>query len=287
MKTPRRRFLQTSAVAATAFHAIPLLAAPGKIYRTALIGAGWWGMNILRDAIAHRQCKVVGICDVSEQTREVSTEEVTDLNGDQPRRYNDYSEMLTKEKPEIVIIATPDHWHALPAIEALAKGAHVFLEKPTAHTVQESRAILNAARAAKRVVQVGLHRRIGPHHVEAMKFLKSGKVGKVGQVRLFVTGGGGKETPTPNSKPPVGMDWDMWCGPAPKRPFNRRLHPGGWRNFLDYANGTLGDWGVHWLDQVTWWSEEKYPKRVFSSGGRPVKGAPVNDEEATTTDAPD
>ena len=144
-----------------------------------------------------------------------------------------------------------------------------------------------AAHAAKRVVQVGLHRRIGPHHVEAMKFLKSGKVGKVGQVRLFVTGGGGKETPTPNSKPPVGMDWDMWCGPAPKRPFNRRLHPGGWRNFLDYANGTLGDWGVHWLDQVTWWSEEKYPTRVFSSGGRPVKGTPVNNAKATTTDAPD
>ena len=120
-----------------------------------------------------------------------------------------------------------------------------------------------------------------------MKFLRSGKVGKVGQVRLFVTGGGGKEEPTPNSPVPVGMDWDLWCGPAPKRPFNRRLHPGGWRHFLDYANGTLGDWGVHWLDQITWWSEEKYPKRVFSSGGRPVRGAPVNNAEAMTSDTPD
>ena len=126
MKTSRRHFLQTSAAAATAFHAVPLLSAPGKEYRTALIGAGWWGMNILRDAIAHRQCKVVGICDVNEQTREVSAEEITDLNGDQPRQYNDYSEMLTKEKPEIVIIATPDHWHALPAIEALAKGCLLY-----------------------------------------------------------------------------------------------------------------------------------------------------------------
>ena len=188
MKTSRRCFLKASAAATAAFNAMPLIAAPGKKYRTALIGAGWWGMNILRDAIAHRQSKVVGICDVSEQTREVSAEEVTDLNGDQPSKYNDFREMLAKEKPEIVIIATPDHWHALPAIEALATGAHVFLEKPTAHTVQESRAILNAARAANRVVQVGLHRRIGPHHVEAMNFLKSGKVGKVGQVRLFVTG---------------------------------------------------------------------------------------------------
>ena len=288
MQASRRRFLKTSAAAtAASFAATPLLAAPGKKYRTAIIGAGWWGMNILRDAMAHGQCKMVGICDVSEQTREVSAEEITDLNGDQPRKYNDFREMLGKEKPEIVIIATPDHWHALPAIAAIEAGAHVFLEKPTAHTVEESRAILNAARAAKRVVQVGLHRRIGPHHVEAMKFLKSGKVGKVGQVRLFVTGGGGKEEPTPNSPAPMGMDWDLWCGPAPKRPFNRRLHPGGWRHFLDYANGTLGDWGVHWLDQITWWSDEKFPKRVFSSGGRPVRGAAVNDGEAMTSDTPD
>ena len=286
MKTSRRHFLQTS-TAVAAFNAVPLLAAPDRKYRTALIGAGWWGMNILREAIAHRRCQVVGVCDVSEQTREVSAEEVADLNGDQPRKYNDYRQMLVREKPEIVIIATPDHWHALPAIEALAKGAHVFLEKPTAHTVQESRAILNAAGAAGCVVQVGLHRRIGPHHVEAMKFLKSGKVGKVGQVRLFVTGGGGREAAVHNSKPPVGMDWDRWCGPAPKRLFNRKLHPGGWRNFLDYANGTLGDWGVHWLDQVTWWSEEKYPRRVFSIGGRPVKGATVANAREATTDAPD
>ena len=161
MQASRRRFLKTSAAAtAASFAATPLLAAPGKKYRTAIIGAGWWGMNILRDAMAHGQCKVVGICDVSEQTREVSAEEITDLNGDQPRKYNDFREMLGKEKPEIVIIATPDHWHALPAIAAIEAGAHVFLEKPTAHTVEESRAILNAARAAKRVVQVGLHRRI-------------------------------------------------------------------------------------------------------------------------------
>ena len=221
MQSTRRRFLKTSAAAtAASFAAMPLLAAPGKKYRTAIIGAGWWGMNILRDAIAHGQCKVVGICDVSEQTREVSAEEVTDLNGDQPRKYNDFREMLGKEKPEIVIIATPDHWHALPAIVAIEAGAHVFLEKPTAHTVEESRAILNAARAANRVVQVGLHRRIGPHHVEAMKFLKSGKVGKIGQVRLFVTGGGGKEEPTPNS--PRRWEWTGISGVA-RRPSGRSI----------------------------------------------------------------
>ena len=91
-------------------------------------------------------------------------------------------------------------------------------------------------------------------------------------VRMFVHGGGGPETPMPNSEPPEGMDWDMYCGPAPLRPFNRKIHPGGWRNFLDFANGTLGDWGVHWLDQVLWWSDEKGPKRVYCTGGRPIAG---------------
>ena len=110
--------------------------------------------------------------------------------------------------------------------------------------------MLAATRASGRTVQVGLHRRIGPHHVAAMKFLKSGAVGKVGMVRLFAHGGGGGEAPSPNGPAPKSMDWDLWCGPAPLRPFNGKIHPGGWRNYLDYGNGQLGDWGVHWLDQV-------------------------------------
>src|SRR5678816_430196 len=110
-----------------------------------------------------------------------------------PKGYADYRELLAKEKPEIVIIATPDHWHALITIDALKAGAHVFVEKPTGHSVNESRAMLKVAREADRFVQVGLHRRIGPHHVSGMNFLKSGKVGGVGMVRLFALSGGGKE----------------------------------------------------------------------------------------------
>ncbi|MBI3874584.1 MAG: gfo/Idh/MocA family oxidoreductase, partial [Verrucomicrobia bacterium] len=91
----------------------------------------------------------------------------------------------------------------------------------------------------------------------------------------------------PNNPPPATMDWEMWCGPAPARPFNTKLHPGGWRQFLDYGNGQLGDWGVHWLDQVLWWSEEKFPKRIYSTGGRPIAGAAVNDGKEMTTDSPD
>jgi predicted dehydrogenase len=284
----RRHFIQSAAAAGFFAQAPFILGQTGeRKFRVALIGSGWWGKNILKEAMASGRCQVAALCDADTSVLEVGSEQVTDLSGDKPKTYVDYRELLEKEKPDIAIIATPDHWHALQTIAALKAGAHVFVEKPTGHTVNESRAMLQAARASGRTVQVGLHRRIGPHHVSAMKFLKSGAVGEVGMVRVFAHSGGGREKPQANSAPPDTMNWDLWCGPAPKRPFNGKLHPGGWRNFLDYANGTLGDWGVHWLDQVLIWTEEKYPKRIYSTGGRPIAGPPVLTEKEQTTDAPD
>jgi predicted dehydrogenase len=290
MKTwNRRQILGAGAAAAAAWVAAPAVRAadPARKYRTAVIGPGWWGKNVLKEAIAAGRAKVVGLCDVDPNVLEVAVDRVSDLCGDMPKAYADYRELLDKEKPEVVIVASPDHWHALQTIAAVEAGAHVYVEKPTAHTVNESRAMVKAARASGRTVQVGLHRRIGPHHAAAMKFLKGGGAGKVGMIRLFVHGGGGPEQPVPNSEPPEGMDWDLYCGPAPKRPFCRRIHPGGFRNFLDFANGQLGDWGVHWLDQVSWWADGAAPRRVYSTGGRPVRGAPVLNEKEQTTDAPD
>jgi predicted dehydrogenase len=284
----RRDFLCHSASTGLVLAGTPALLAQGsKKYRTALIGTGWWGMNILREALAAGQSKVVGLCDVDAKALEVSADEVDQLRGDKPKKYADFRELLDKEKPEIAIIATPDHWHALITIAAVKAGAHVFVEKPTGHTVRESRAMVTAARKAGRTVQVGLHRRLGPHYVSAMRFLKDGGAGKIGMVRAFVHGGGGAEKPLPNSEPPKTLDWDFYCGPAPLRPFNSKIHPGGFRNFLDFANGTLGDWGVHWLDQVLAWTDEKYPRKVFSTGGRPISGAAVRSDREQTSDAPE
>jgi predicted dehydrogenase len=281
--------MKTSVAAGLLTTAAPYVhAAPkDKRYRTALIGSGWWGMNLLREAMAAGNLKVVALCDVDQDNLDTSAEEVNDLNGDQPKKFKDFRELLKSEPLDIAIIATPDHWHALNAIAALEAGAHLLLEKPTGHTVLESRAIVTAAKAADRVVQVGLHRRVGPHHVSGMKFLKAGHVGKIGMVRTFVHGGGGQELPSPNSQPPDSLDWDLYCGPAPLRPFNRKIHPGGFRNFLDFANGTLGDWGVHWLDQMMLWTDEKYPRKIYSTGGRPIRGEAVLNEKEQTTDAPD
>jgi predicted dehydrogenase len=251
--------------------ATPLVRAQGRKYKTALIGTGWWGMNILTCAMEAGESSVAGLCDVDESQINSAYDRVVKLTGDQPRKYKDYRELLAKEKPEICIVGTPDHWHALPMIEAVKTGAHVYVEKPIGHTIREGRAMVNAARAAGRTVQVGTHRRVSPHNKSAMEFLKSGKLGRIGMVRAFVHSAGGPGRPAPDSDPPPGLDWDMWIGPAPYRKFNKAIHPRGFRQFLDFANGTVADWGIHWFDQILWWTEEKWPKRVFSAASRRIR----------------
>ncbi|MDQ2730297.1 MAG: Gfo/Idh/MocA family oxidoreductase, partial [Armatimonadota bacterium] len=276
----RRDFIKTSAAAGLAFSALPAMSAPpDRKYRTALIGSGWWGMNILRCAIAAGESQVVALCDPDENQLRTTAAEVERLSGENPKTYRDFRDLLAAEKPEIVIVATPDHWHPLITIAAVHAGADVYVEKPVSHTVLEGRAMVKAARETNRVVQVGTHRRVSPHNRSGMEFLKAGKAGKIGMVRSFVHYGGGAGSPTPDSDPPAGLDWDLWCGPAPLKPFNRAIHPHGFRQFLDYANGQLGDWGVHWLDQILWWTDEKYPRKVYSTGGRHIK--------RDNTDAPD
>ncbi|MCL2304906.1 MAG: Gfo/Idh/MocA family oxidoreductase, partial [Planctomycetaceae bacterium] len=198
------------------------------------------------------------------------------------KAFGDYREMLEQVKPEIVICATPDHWHPLITIAALKSGAHVYLEKPVCHTIAEGIAMVRIARETGKTVQVGTHRRASPHNISAMEFLKSGRLGKIGSVRAFVHYQGGAGSKTPDAPVPEGLDWDMYCGPAQLIPFNPRIHPGGFRYFSNFANGQLGDWGIHWLDQVLWWAEsvgENAPKMVASSGGRFIK--------EDSTDTPD
>lgn len=294
----RRAFLKSSAAASVAFTSFRILGAEprAKKYRTALVGCGWWGNNILGEAMASGACEIVALCDVDQRFLAKTTERLKTEAGAEPKGYGDFREMLEKEKPEICIVATPDHWHPLITIAAVKAGAHVYVEKPISHTIMEGRAMVNAARAADRVVQVGTHRRVAPSNIAAREFYQSGKLGKVGMVRAFVHyGGNGPEKPRKTIEVPKELNWDMWCGPAPLRPFNGDeknpwgggIHPRGFRQYLDYANGTLGDWGIHWMDQTLWITGEKYPRKVFSTGGRPIKGAPVYTPDEQTTDAPD
>ena len=281
MSVTRRDFLTASAAAGAALAAPAVHGADkdNKKYRTALVGSGWWGMNILRTAIEAGDVHAVALCDVDQNQLDPAAAEVEKLTGSAPKKYKDYRDLLDAEKAEIVIVGTPDHWHPLITIAACKAGAHVYVEKPISHTIYEGRAMVKAARDNGRVVQVGTHRRVSPHNIAGMEFMKEGRLGKIGMVRAFVHYGGGPGSPVPDSDPPEGLDWDFWCGPGPLLPYNKAIHPKGFRAFLDFANGTLGDWGIHWMDQILWWTDEKYPKMVSSTGGRHIK--------QDNTDAPD
>lgn len=290
IRTDRRAFLKT-ALAAGAVAGFPWVATAqrDRTYRVALVGSGWWGTNILREAVASSRCRVAALVDVDRGQLTRCAAETEEWTGDRPALYEDYREMLSRERPEIVIVATPDHWHALPTIAAVESGAHVYVEKPLGHTIREGRAMVQAARAADRTVQVGTHRRVSPHNVSGRKFLRDGGAGKIGMVRCFVLYSGGPEQPRPTQDVPPELNWDLWCGPAPLRPYNGEggIHPRGFRAYLDYANGQLGDWGVHWLDQVLWIMDETWPTSVYSTGGRPIKGPAILTPDQQTTDAPD
>lgn len=275
----RRTFMRSAALASLSM--APLIRVMGKdqLYKTALIGSGWWGMNILRCALRAGQSKLVALCDVDEKQLQQALQQLRPLTSDVPRTYRDYHDLLARERPDIVIVATPDHWHPLIAIAAMQQGAHVYVEKPISHTIDEGKAMVRAARDTQRVVQVGTHRRVSPHNVSGMAFLKSGKAGKIGSVRAFVHYPGGPGEIVPDMEAPAGLDWNMWCGPAPLRAYNPTIHPKGFRQYLDYANGQLGDWGIHWMDQILMWTEEQHPKKIYSTASRRIR--------KDQTDAPD
>ena len=297
MDLTRRDFSHASLAAILASQTAPFIvrAQDAKKYRVVLIGSGWWGMNILNCALDSGACDLAALCDVDERMLAKACEALDKRGASKPKLYKDFRECLDKEKPDIAIVGTPDHWHALIMIEACKQGAHVYVEKPIGHTIMEGRAMVNAAAKYGRVVQVGTHRRASPHNQSAREFIRSGKLGTIGLITCFVTYGGGPETPKRNMEPPKELDWDFWCGPAPLRPFcgdlknawGGGIHPRGFRNFLDYANGQLGDWGIHWLDQVLWITDMKHPSSCHSVGGRPIRGPAVLTAEEQTSDGPD
>jgi predicted dehydrogenase len=176
--------------------------------------------------------------------------------------------MLREKNLDIVLIATPDHWHALPMIAAVQAGADVWVQKPISVDVVEGQAMLAAARKYNRVVQVGTQRRSTPHLVEARdNFLKTGKLGAIGLVEIYCYYHMRRRGNPPDAAPPEYLDWEMWTGPAPLRPYNSLAHPGSWRSFMEYGNGIVGDMCIHMFDMVRWMLGLGWPKRVSSSGG--------------------
>jgi predicted dehydrogenase len=268
----RRKFIQVSA-AGVALSAIGNYAAEfadQQPKRVGLIGTGWYGKADLFRLIQVAPVEVVSLCDVDKRMLEDAAVMVASRQASKkkPRTYGDYREMLKEKDLDIVLIATPDHWHALAMIAAAESGADIYVQKPISVDVVEGQAMLAAARKHKRVVQVGTQRRSTPHLIEARDtIIKEGKLGKVGLVEIYCYYQMRARENPPDTSPPDYLDYDFWTGPAPKRPYNKLVHPRSWRAFMEYGNGIVGDMCIHMFDMTRWMLDLGWPKTISSSGG--------------------
>jgi predicted dehydrogenase len=274
MTTNRRQMLGgTAAMVATAGLG-GLAFAATKPYRVGVIGSGWMGRCDVLALMQVAPVEVTALCDVDTKMLDdlkaqlaVFPDSVT-RQTKAPQVYRDYRTMLAKQKFDIVIVATPDHWHALPTIAALKAGAHVYMEKPVTIDIAEGQAVLAAARKANRVVQVGTQRRASPPHVEARdRVVREGKLGKVGLVEIWGYYHQRQASFPPAANPPSNLDWENYVGPAPMVPYHPDIHPINWRSFREFGNGYIADLGVHFMDTVRWMLDLRWPKRVSSVGG--------------------
>jgi predicted dehydrogenase len=270
----RRRFLQTAATAAT-LSAVPAFGvhaqgSSDKPRRVGLIGCGWYGPSDLWRLIQVAPVEVVALCDPDKNMLASAVEIASQRqkSGKRPPTYNDYREMLKEHEFDIVLVGSPDHWHALHAIAAIEAGAHVYLQKPISVDVLEGEAILAAARKHNRVVQIGTQRKSTPHLIDVKKqVVEAGLLGTIGHVDMccyyHMRANG-----NPDVKPvPDFLDYDMWTGPAPLRPYDDLPHRRWWRTFMEYGNGIMGDMCVHMYDTARWMLDLGWPKQVTSSGG--------------------
>lgn len=260
----------TAALAALQASGMGFLATPSTPYRVGLIGTGWYGKNDLFRLIQVAPVNVVALCDVDKnQLSEAAVMVGQRLkSGKPPRLYSDYRKMLAENELDLVLIGTPDHWHALTAIESMKAGAHVYVQKPISVDVMEGEAMVAAARKYNRVVQVGTQRRSTPHLVDAKKnIVDAGLLGKVSHVEMCCYYHMRNNSNPPVQPVPAFLDYDMWTGPAPLRPYDGLPHVGWWRAFMEYSNGIVGDMCIHMFDAVRWMLNLGWPKRVSSTGG--------------------
>ena len=261
--------ISTGASALIGAPAIGAVGSANERIRAVLIGAGSRGNQLLESLLPHTDVDIVGIVDVDDHHAGNTAERVKKVKKNSPDTARDYRGMLERKDVDAVIIATPDHWHALPAIHAVLAGKDVYVEKPVAHNVAEGQAMLRAARKTNKIMAVGTQQRSSSHFQEAVEIVRSGQLGKVFWVQTWNFEnisplGLGKY---PDGAAPSYVDYDRWLGPAPARTFNPNRFHLLFRWFFDYAGGMMSDWGVHLNDIVIWALNAKGPKSVYTTGG--------------------
>ena len=220
--------------------------------RVGCIGVGGRAAALLRGFASLPECDVVSICDVDTRKLPAALETVTSITGKKPAAYADFRKLIDDPKIDVITVGTPDHWHAIPTILGCLAGKDVYVEKPDGHNIVEGQRMVAAMRKHKRIVQMGTQSRSSRHFLTAMDFIRTGKLGKCLVAKAWESSKQGSIGRPEDSEAPEGVDYDMWLGAAPKRPFNIRRFHGNWRWFFDYGTGDLGNDGVHRLDVARW-----------------------------------
>ncbi len=239
---------------------------PNRRLQLGLIGCGWYGMVDLKAALQAGAVDVVGLCDVDSDHLSSSATEVQKAQGTLPKTFKDYRQLLELPGLDAVIIATPPHWHALPFIAACEKGLDIYCEKPLAYDIREGRAMVNAAAQSKRIVQVGFQRRNSLAIQQAGAYVREGHPGRLVQIEAQINYAAQPRDPTVQAPPPS-LDWEWWCGPAPKLPYSPNIGHIAWRLEAAYGNGHMVDWGIHWIDAIRRFLGAKTPRTVQAMGG--------------------
>jgi len=262
----RREFLGTSAGAIV----LPSPARPAsERINVACIGIRGRGYSLLRGFAAQKDVEVTVLCDIDENVLKARAAEMEKLTGRAPRTARDYRTVLDDRDLHALVIASPEHWHALQAVHGCMAGKDVYVEKPDAHNIIEGKTMVDAARRYDRIVQMGTQLRSAPYLKDAANFVRSGAIGKVIYGKAWETAKQSAIPRVPDSDPPPGVDYDLWLGPAPRRPFNRYRFHGHWRWFFDYGTGDLGNDGVHRMDYCRWiMGIEGFPQAASASGGK-------------------
>ena len=241
-----------------------------RTYRVGLIGAGWYGKSDLFRLIQVASVDVVAICDPDQQMMAEAAQLVSQRqpSGKTPKTYSDYRKMLADHQFDIVVIGSPDHWHALQMIDAVKAGADVYVQKPISVDVIEGEAMVAAAREHGRVVQVGTQRKSTPHLIDAKKrVVDAGLLGKIGHVDMCCYFHMRANGDPPVQEVPDFLDYELWTGPAPLRPYDGLPHRRWWRTFMEYGNGISGDMCVHMFDTARWMLNLGWPNQISSAGG--------------------
>lgn len=273
MKTNRRIFLKNSALASAPFVFLPgflsaKYALNDKIV-VGLVGCKGMGFNNLKAFLNQPNVTCGALCDVDRNVLNDRAAEVEKLQGKKPLVYGDFRKLLENKDIDVIINATPDHWHTLVGIHAMEAGKDLYTEKPLANSIQECNLMVAAQKRYKKVVQVGQWQRSDPHWRAAVDYLHSGNIGRIRSVRAWsYVGWKGSIPVLPDSPVPGGVNYDFWLGPAPLRPFNQNRFHFTFRWFWDYAGGLMADWGVHLLDYALYGMNQYVPKSVMATGGK-------------------